>query len=92
MNSLVSPPRNGSRLPGPQVAYDHRSNLPRRFTTDSGRIPTLNSMASLASPPQGPEQPQDYNVSRHPPSDLPLCCYLPPVAPLRWSRLRRSAG
>ncbi|KAH7155304.1 armadillo-type protein [Dactylonectria estremocensis] len=63
MNSLVSPPRNGSRLPGPQVAHDHRSNLPRRFTTDSGRVPTLNSMASIASPPaRGPEQPQDYNT------------------------------
>ncbi|KAK7415829.1 hypothetical protein QQX98_005611 [Neonectria punicea] len=67
MNSLVSPPRNGSRMPGPQVAsqgaHDHRSNLPRRFTTDSGRVPTLTSLASsLATPPRGPDQPQDYNT------------------------------
>lgn len=71
MNSLVSHPRNASRLPAPQGApqhsNDHRSNLPRRFTTDSGRIPTLttlsNTLPTLASPPRAPEPSQDYNVS-----------------------------
>lgn len=69
MNSLVSPPRNGPRLPAPQVAsqvsHDHRNNLPRRFTTDSGRIPTLtslNSLPNLTSPPRVPEPSQDYNT------------------------------
>ncbi|GKT86891.1 hypothetical protein Ct61P_04741 [Colletotrichum tofieldiae] len=37
MNTLVSPPRNGNRLPQPvQAAHDGRGALPRRFTTDSG--------------------------------------------------------
>lgn len=59
--SLVTPPRNnGTRMPQQPysaqatVAADSRSNLPRRFTTDSGRVPTLGSM-SLTSPPR------DYN-------------------------------
>jgi hypothetical protein len=57
--SLVTPPRNGTtRLPHPSFsaqaqqqasAADSRSSLHRRFTTDSGRVPTLNSM-SLTSP------------------------------------------
>ncbi|CAM1504145.1 Fc.00g017360.m01.CDS01 [Cosmosporella sp. VM-42] len=65
MNSLVSPPRNGlnSRLPAPQVSsHDPRSNLPRRFTTDSGRVPTLSS---LASPPRGPDPSQDFALQKH---------------------------
>lgn len=41
MNSLVSPQRNG-RMP-PQ---DPRTTLPRRFTTDSGRVPTLSSITT----------------------------------------------
>lgn len=55
MNSLVSPPRNGTgRLPQP-AAQDPRTTLPRRFTTDSGRVPTLSSIIT----PRLPE-PQDY--------------------------------
>jgi hypothetical protein len=51
-------------MPGSQVnphagAHDHRSGLPRRFTTDSGRVPTLNSLGAQ----RGQEAPQDYNVS-----------------------------
>ncbi|KAG5663807.1 hypothetical protein KAF25_006392 [Fusarium avenaceum] len=63
MHSFVSPPRNTSRMPGSQVnphagAHDHRSGLPRRFTTDSGRVPTLNSLGAQ----RGQEAPQDYNT------------------------------
>ncbi|KAM0209631.1 hypothetical protein ACHAQI_006372 [Fusarium lateritium] len=63
MHSFVSPPRNTSRIPGSQVnphtgAHDHRSGLPRRFTTDSGRVPTLNSLGAQ----RGQEAPQDYNT------------------------------
>ncbi|KAI0513161.1 ARM repeat-containing protein [Xylaria bambusicola] len=47
MNSLVSPQRNG-RMP----SQDPRSTLPRRFTTDSGRVPTLSSINTT--------QPQEY--------------------------------
>jgi hypothetical protein len=43
---LVSPPRNGTRLPPPNPTQDGRANLTRRFTTDSGRVPTLNSIAN----------------------------------------------
>jgi hypothetical protein len=42
---LVSPPRNGTRLP-PTHSHDGRTSLPRRFTTDLGRIPTLSSIAN----------------------------------------------
>ncbi|KAH8678116.1 hypothetical protein BX600DRAFT_144907 [Xylariales sp. PMI_506] len=45
MNSLVSPPRNGNRIPQ-AVSIDPRTTLPRRFTTDSGRVPTLSSLVS----------------------------------------------
>ncbi|KAK6078005.1 RNA-binding protein (pumilio domain-containing protein) [Seiridium cupressi] len=55
MNSLVSPPRNGNRLPQP----DPRTTLPRRFTTDSGRVPTLSTLTSL----QRPVEPQEYTTA-----------------------------
>ncbi|KAL3417660.1 RNA-binding protein (pumilio domain-containing protein) [Phlyctema vagabunda] len=42
---LVSPPRNASRLPQPAHAQDTRGGLTRRFTTDSGRVPTIGSLA-----------------------------------------------
>ncbi|KAG5795488.1 hypothetical protein H9Q69_005480 [Fusarium xylarioides] len=50
-------------MPAPQVnphagAHDHRSGLPRRFTTDSGRVPTLSSLGAQ----QVPEPSQDYNA------------------------------
>ncbi|KAH7321046.1 putative RNA-binding protein [Stachybotrys elegans] len=59
MNPLASPSRNGSRLPPPVSTHDPRSNLPRRFTTDSGRVPTLTSMTS---PLRGPEPASDYQT------------------------------
>jgi hypothetical protein len=73
MHSFVSPPRNASRMPAPQAnphvgAHDHRSGLPRRFTTDSGRVPTLSSLGAQ----RAPEPPQDYNVSSQDIVDLPL--------------------
>lgn len=64
MNSLVSPPRNGNRLPQPVQAHDGRGALPRRFTTDSGRVPTLSSITGQ----RGPEVGNDYNV--RPPTPL----------------------
>ena len=41
---LVSPPRNGNRLP-PPTSENRGFTLTRRFTTDSGRVPTLSSIA-----------------------------------------------
>jgi hypothetical protein len=46
MNAFVSPPRNGPQLP-------------RRFTTDSGRVPTLSSITAAQ---RGPE-PQDFGAT-----------------------------
>jgi hypothetical protein len=57
MNSLVSPPRNGgtgNRMPQP-VSQDPRTSLPRRFTTDSGRVPTLSNISAQRLP-----EPQNY--------------------------------
>lgn len=60
MGSFVSPPRNGgSRLPQPTGSHDPRSSLPRRFTADSGRVPTLGN---LGAPQRAPE-PQDIAAS-----------------------------
>lgn len=41
---FVSPPRNGPMLP-------------RRFTTDSGRVPTLSSLTTI---PRAAPEPQDF--------------------------------
>lgn len=55
MNSLVSP-RN--RLSQTMSSQDPRSTLSRRFTTDSGRVPTLSTPIAQ----RGPDV-QDYQVS-----------------------------
>ncbi len=75
MASFVSPPRNGNgaRLPQ-QAAHDQRANMPRRFTTDSGRVPTLSSMNSSMSSPQrgtGLDANPEYNVGSRPRLDGP---------------------
>jgi hypothetical protein len=44
--AFVSPPRNGPQLP-------------RRFTTDSGRVPTLSSLNAIQRVPE----PQDPGVA-----------------------------
>ncbi|KAI0009310.1 ARM repeat-containing protein [Xylariaceae sp. FL0662B] len=54
MNSLVSPQRNGRPMPQP-VSQDPRTTLPRRFTTDSGRVPTLSTISTQRLP-----EPPDY--------------------------------
>ncbi|KAK1459271.1 hypothetical protein CMEL01_02270 [Colletotrichum melonis] len=61
MNTLVSPPRN-VRLPQPVQAHDGRGALPRRFTTDSGRVPTLSSITGQRGPDLGGP---DYNNTFH---------------------------
>lgn len=73
MASFVSPPRNGTRgsqqtqqqQQHAQQQSDLRSGLPRRFTTDSGYVPTLSSM-SMTSPQRGPDPASEYNVSGGP--------------------------
>lgn len=49
LGGLVSPPRNSSRLPQPLPPQDGRGGMVRRFTTDSGRVPTIASLATLRS-------------------------------------------
>lgn len=60
MLGLVSPPRNGNRMPQSlQQQQESRGGLMRRFTTDSGRVPTISSIAS----PRGTQESQDYGPS-----------------------------
>lgn len=59
MNTLVSPPRNGNRLSQPN-SHDPRTNLPRRFTTESGRVPTLSSI--VTTPQRVQEPASDFSV------------------------------
>ncbi|CAJ2511087.1 Uu.00g067120.m01.CDS01 [Anthostomella pinea] len=56
MNSLVSPPRNGRPMAQP-VSQDLRTTLPRRFTTDSGRVPTLSTISTQQRLPESQEYP-----------------------------------
>ncbi|KAI5926098.1 armadillo-type protein [Camillea tinctor] len=57
MNSLVSPQRNGRPMPPQPVSQDPRTSLPRRFTTDSGRVPTLSTITPAT---QRLPEPQEY--------------------------------
>ncbi|KAF8864370.1 hypothetical protein BDZ45DRAFT_35639 [Acephala macrosclerotiorum] len=59
---LVSPPRTNGRFPPPvQNNQDGRggSVLTRRFTTDSGRVPTI---ASIANQRAGQQDSQDFGA------------------------------
>lgn len=51
---LVSPPRNGNRVPQP-LQQDGRGGLMRRFTTDSGRVPTIASLTNQRGAQDSPE-------------------------------------
>jgi len=57
MNSLVSPPRNGVPRPLQASSQEIRTtlpatlpNFPRRFTADSGRVPTMSTIGSQRLP------------------------------------------
>jgi hypothetical protein len=80
---LVSPPRNGARLPPPTHSQDGRASLTRRFTTDSGRVPTLNSIAS-------PNQRVQDGGQEYPPSVSRIA--LPPYSLLFTARQSFSAS
>jgi len=56
---LVSPPRNGTRLPPPIQSQDARGGLMRRFTTDSGRVPTILSLTTQ----RGVQDTQEFGPS-----------------------------
>ncbi|CAK7566470.1 MAG: hypothetical protein SEPTF4163_004416 [Sporothrix epigloea] len=59
MNPLLSPLRNGgNHLSQPGASHDPRSVLPRRFTADSGLVPTIGSITSQRLP-----EPQDLAAS-----------------------------
>lgn len=59
---MVSPPRNGTRVTQPLQTQDNRGGLMRRFTTDSGRVPTIASIASQRGVQQDS---QDYGPSTY---------------------------
>lgn len=52
---LVSPQRNGNRLPQPLTSQDGRGVLTRRFTTESGRVPTINTIGNSRNGLDGQE-------------------------------------
>ncbi|KAF7882633.1 uncharacterized protein EAF02_005996 [Botrytis sinoallii] len=61
MLGLVSPPRNGNRMPQSLQPQESRGGLTRRFTTDSGRVPTIASITT-----QRPAQEsQEYGPSTY---------------------------
>ncbi|KAG6039087.1 hypothetical protein E4U41_003304 [Claviceps citrina] len=67
MASFVSPPRHNDRH-SQQNSHHLRAAMPRRFTTDSGRVPLLSSFnAALASPPRGLalDATAEYNNAMH---------------------------
>ncbi|KAG6010290.1 hypothetical protein E4U21_007339 [Claviceps maximensis] len=66
MASFVSPPRNNDRHTL-QQSHDFRTTMPRRFTTDSGRVPTLSMNTALISPPRGlgMDSTPEYNSAMH---------------------------
>ncbi|TVY93737.1 Pumilio domain-containing protein [Lachnellula willkommii] len=63
INGLVSPPRT-SRVPQSQPLHtqDGRGGLMRRFTTDSGRVPTIGSLLTQRGVP---EQAVEYGPSTY---------------------------
>lgn len=72
MNSLVSPPRNGGPRPLQAGSQELRNtlpttlpNFPRRFTADSGRVPTLSTIGSQRLPDT-----QEYPTAVSPAKDV----------------------
>jgi hypothetical protein len=71
LHGLVSPPRNTTRLPQPLHSQDSRAGLMRRFTTDSGRVPTVGTLANQ----RGVQEPQEYGPSVS--NIFPYCPFWP---------------
>ncbi|KAI9647455.1 hypothetical protein NHQ30_003840 [Ciborinia camelliae] len=61
MLGLVSPPRNGNRMSQSLQQQESRGGLTRRFTTDSGRVPTVASITSQ----RGTQDSQEYGPSTY---------------------------
>ncbi|ESZ95034.1 hypothetical protein SBOR_4567 [Sclerotinia borealis F-4128] len=61
MLGLVSPPRNGNRMSQSLQQQESRGGLTRRFTTDSGRVPTIASITSQ----RGTQETQEYGPSTY---------------------------
>ncbi|UKZ82085.1 hypothetical protein TrVFT333_009869 [Trichoderma virens FT-333] len=91
INPLVSPPRGAARIPQQQPAsHDLRSTLPRRFTTDSGRIcraPVRTDNASRVSK----HQHQQW-LSWHLLAAEPLLDLKPDLPAALFSRQSRSGS
>ncbi|KAA8573651.1 hypothetical protein MFRU_001g03850 [Monilinia fructicola] len=61
MLGLVSPPRNSNRMSQSLQQQEGRGGLTRRFTTDSGRVPTISSITSQ----RGTQESQEYGPSTY---------------------------
>ncbi|CCD49851.1 hypothetical protein BofuT4_P095590.1 [Botrytis cinerea T4] len=61
MLGLVSPPRNGNRMPQSLQPQESRGGLTRRFTTDSGRVPTIASITNQRTA----QESQEYGPSTY---------------------------
>ncbi|APA12602.1 hypothetical protein sscle_09g073720 [Sclerotinia sclerotiorum 1980 UF-70] len=61
MLGLVSPPRNGNRMSQSFQQQESRGGLTRRFTTDSGRVPTIASISNQRST----QETQEYGPSTY---------------------------
>ncbi|CAD6449773.1 79d3e87a-06a9-425a-8ebf-7e366b9582fa [Sclerotinia trifoliorum] len=61
MLGLVSPPRNGNRMAQSFQQQESRGGLTRRFTTDSGRVPTIASITHQRST----QETQEYGPSTY---------------------------
>lgn len=77
-SAFVSPPRNGAQLP-------------RRFTTDSSRVPTLSSITPIMTT-QRPPEPQDFATTTVSAAELSVQAWLgaserhsPPVFAAVWN-------
>lgn len=78
MLSLVSPPRNGNRMSQSLQQQESRGGLTRRFTTDSGRVPTIASIANQRSTQESQEYGPSVSQTNLPTQpQLLLCCYGP---------------
>ena len=70
LGGLVSPPRNGNRV-------SQQQGLTRRFTTDSGRVPTVASLASQRGGGGGQDQEYGPSVRQSISYRQHLLCFVP---------------
>ena len=86
LGGLVSPPRNTPRLPQPLPPQDGRGGMVRRFTTDSGRVPTIASLTTLRSGQESMDYGPSVCAFGHKSPDPSLFVYHT-TSPQSWTQL-----